>query len=37
VDAVHRADVDAAGVLGADAGFGDDVGHARIDLRNAPF
>src|SRR3990172_8044513 len=27
VDAVDRADVDAAGVLGADAGFGDDVGH----------
>src|SRR3990172_3646921 len=29
VDAVDGADVDAAGVLGADAGFGDDVGHRR--------
>src|SRR3990170_6130785 len=27
VDAVNGADIDAAGVLGADAGFGDDVRH----------
>ncbi|WP_342744629.1 hypothetical protein [Deinococcus hopiensis] len=30
VDAVHRADLGAGTVLGADAGLGDDVGQARM-------
>src|SRR5690606_19211128 len=33
VDAVDRADLDAARVLGADAGLGDDVGHLGVSSR----
>ena len=34
VDAVHRTDLDARVVLGADAGLGDDVGHSSALIRN---